>query len=266
MLDRSEVGKRGYLKENFRLFHLRDSRAQKLEYHYHEFDKLILLLSGKVTYVVEGKSYFLKPGDILICTNDNVTYAHTATYVGNVIMWATELEPFWMGIIVSVVIGIALVTFAVWLISGATIDFALSMGITVLVISCPCALGLATPVAIMAGTGKAAENGILIKSAEALENLSSVDTVVLDKTGTVTSGKMSVSDIFVLDKTFTEKEFLSFAYSLENGSEHPLANAIKEKAKSERKTFSFGLGSTTQVTEETTTTTTTVEEDNTVNV
>lgn len=72
MLDRSEVGKRGYLKENFRLFHLRDSRAQKLEYHYHEFDKIILLLSGKVTYVVEGKSYFLKPGDILLVQHNMI--------------------------------------------------------------------------------------------------------------------------------------------------------------------------------------------------
>ena len=137
------------------------------------------------------------------------------------------------GVFVPIVIGIAIITFAVWLISGATPDFALSMGITVLVISCPCALGLATPVAIMAGTGKAAENGILIKTAEALETLSSVDTVVLDKTGTVTTGEMSVSDIYILDKAFTEKEFLSYAYSLENGSEHPLASAIKEKAKSE---------------------------------
>ncbi len=137
------------------------------------------------------------------------------------------------GVFVPIVIGIAVITFVIWLISGATPDFALSMSITVLVISCPCALGLATPVAIMAGTGKAAENGILIKSAEALEMLSTVDTVVLDKTGTVTTGEMSVSDIFVLDKAFTEKEFLSFAYSLEDSSEHPLANAIKEKAKSE---------------------------------
>ena len=137
------------------------------------------------------------------------------------------------GVFVPIVIGIAIITFAGWLISGATPDFSLSMGITVLVISCPCALGLATPVAIMAGTGKAAENGILIKSAETLENLSSVDTVVLDKTGTVTTGEMSVSDIFVLDKNFTEDKFLSYAYSLENSSEHPLANAIKEKAKKE---------------------------------
>lgn len=137
------------------------------------------------------------------------------------------------GVFVPIVITIAVITFAVWIISGATPDFALSMGITVLVISCPCALGLATPVAIMAGTGKAAENGILIKTAESLETLSSIDTVVLDKTGTVTTGEMSVSDIYVFDNSFTEREFLSFAYSLENGSEHPLANAIKEKAKSE---------------------------------
>ncbi len=138
------------------------------------------------------------------------------------------------GVFVPIVIGIALITFIVWLISGKPLDFSLSMGITVLVISCPCALGLATPVAIMAGTGKAAENGILIKSAEALENLSAVDTVVLDKTGTVTTGEMSVSDIFVLDKSFSEDKFLSYAYSLENSSEHPLANAIREKAKEEK--------------------------------
>ncbi len=138
------------------------------------------------------------------------------------------------GVFVPIVIGISILTFIAWLISGEAFDFALSMGITVLVISCPCALGLATPVAIMAGTGKAAENGILIKSAEALETLSSVDTVVLDKTGTITSGEMSVSDIYVLDKSLTEREFLSFAYSLENGSEHPLSNAIKEMARKEK--------------------------------
>ena len=189
--------------------------------------------------------------DTVICAtiNKNGTFKMVATKVGNDTTLSqiiklvdnasntkapiARLADKVSGIFVPVVIAISLVTFAVWLISGATIDFSLSMGITVLVISCPCALGLATPVAIMAGTGKAAESGILIKSAEALENLSSVDTIVLDKTGTITTGEMSVSDIFVLDKTFTEKEFLSFAYSLEYGSEHPLANAIKEKAKNE---------------------------------
>ncbi|MBQ6936682.1 MAG: copper-translocating P-type ATPase, partial [Clostridia bacterium] len=189
--------------------------------------------------------------DTVICAtiNKNGTFKMVATKVGNDTTLSqiiklvdnasntkapiARLADKVSGIFVPGVIAISLVTFAVWLISGATIDFSLSMGITVLVISCPCALGLATPVAIMAGTGKAAESGILIKSAEALENLSSVDTIVLDKTGTITTGEMSVSDIFVLDKTFTEKEFLSFAYSLEYGSEHPLANAIKEKAKNE---------------------------------
>lgn len=151
------------------------------------------------------------------------------------------------GVFVPIVITIAVIAFAVWLISGATPDFALSMGITVLVISCPCALGLATPVAIMAGTGKAAENGILIKTAESLETLSSIDTVVLDKTGTVTTGEMSVSDIYVFDNSFTEREFLSFAYSLENGSEHPLATAIKEKAKRENINLINSIGFSAEI-------------------
>lgn len=95
------------------------------------------------------------------------------------------------GIFVPIVIGIALVTFIVWLVSGASFEFALSNAISVLVISCPCALGLATPVAVMVGTGKAAENGILIKSAESLETMHKVDTIVLDKTGTITSGNQA---------------------------------------------------------------------------
>ena len=103
--------------------------------------------------------------------------------------------------------------------------------ISVLVISCPCALGLATPVAIMVGTGKAAEMGILIKSAESLENLHNVDTVVLDKTGTITSGHPAVTDILVLDHTLTDREFLAEAAGVERGSEHPLAQAVVEAAK-----------------------------------
>ena len=134
------------------------------------------------------------------------------------------------GIFVPVVMAIALVTFIIWLITGAEFESALSFGVTVLVISCPCALGLATPVAIMAGTGKAAENGILVKSAAALETLGSVDKIVLDKTGTVTSGQMSVSDIIVTDKTLSETDFLKFAAALERGSEHPLAAAVRNKA------------------------------------
>lgn len=137
------------------------------------------------------------------------------------------------GIFVPIVIGIAILTAIVWLIAGQTFEFALSNAIAVLVISCPCALGLATPVAIMVGTGKAAEMGILIKSAESLENLHSVDTIVLDKTGTITSGHPSVTDIAVFDAELTEKTFLEQAAAVESGSEHPLAQAIIEKAQKE---------------------------------
>ena len=135
------------------------------------------------------------------------------------------------GVFVPAVIAIAVVTTAVWLIAGQTVGFALARGISVLVISCPCALGLATPVAIMVGTGKAAEYGILIKSAESLENLHSIDTVILDKTGTITSGHPEVTDIEVLDPSMSPEEFLAQAAALEAGSEHPLAQAVVEKAK-----------------------------------
>ena len=135
------------------------------------------------------------------------------------------------GVFVPVVIVIALITAAVWLIAGNGFEFALSNAISVLVISCPCALGLATPVAIMVGTGKAAEMGILIKSAESLENLHSVDTVVLDKTGTITSGHPSVTDIVVLSPDMTEETFLVCAAAAEAGSEHPLAQAVVERAR-----------------------------------
>lgn len=135
------------------------------------------------------------------------------------------------GVFVPVVIGIALVTAIVWLVAGMGVEFALSNAISVLVISCPCALGLATPVAIMVGTGKAAEMGILIKSAESLENLHNVDTIVLDKTGTITSGHPAVTDILVLDHTLTDREFLAEAAGVERGSEHPLAQAVVEAAK-----------------------------------
>ena len=127
---------------------------------------------------------------------------------------------------VPVVIGIALVTAIVWLVCGETVEFALSCAISVLVISCPCALGLATPVAIMVGTGKAAEMGILIKSAESLESLHSIDTIVLDKTGTITSGRPSVTDIIPLNTAMSARELLESAAALESGSEHPLATAI----------------------------------------
>ena len=134
------------------------------------------------------------------------------------------------GVFVPVVMGISVLTFIIWLIAGEGFENALSFAVTVLVISCPCALGLATPVAIMAGTGKAAENGILIKNAAALENLCSVDKIYLDKTGTVTSGEMSVSDIFAVADNMAEKQLLALAASLEKGSEHPLAKAVIKRA------------------------------------
>lgn len=137
------------------------------------------------------------------------------------------------GVFVPIVMVIALVTAIVWLIAGQTFEFSLSCAIAVLVISCPCALGLATPVAIMVGTGKAAEYGILVKSAESLENLHRVDTIVLDKTGTLTSGKPAVTDVQVLDDTLSPASFLALAAALETGSEHPLAQAVTEYAKSQ---------------------------------
>lgn len=133
------------------------------------------------------------------------------------------------GVFVPIVIAIAVIATIVWLIAGYGLEFALSIGISVLVISCPCALGLATPTAIMVGTGKGAANGILIKSAEALETAHSIDTVVLDKTGTITEGKPAVTDILCCEGT-TEKELLQIAASLEKLSEHPLANAIVTEA------------------------------------
>ncbi|MDD5937567.1 MAG: heavy metal translocating P-type ATPase, partial [Clostridiales bacterium] len=133
------------------------------------------------------------------------------------------------GVFVPTVICIALVTAAVWLLAAGSIARALTAGVAVLVISCPCALGLATPVAIMVGTGKGAENGILFKSAEALEVLRSVQTVVLDKTGTVTQGKPVVTDLKPVGET-TEEELLCVAASLEKPSEHPLAQAVVAEA------------------------------------
>ena len=134
------------------------------------------------------------------------------------------------GVFVPVVIAIAVVTAAVWLIAtGGDVTRALTAGVAVLVISCPCALGLATPVAIMVGTGKGAENGILIKSAEALETLHTIQTVVLDKTGTLTQGKPVVTDCRPAPGV-TEEELLCVAASLEKPSEHPLADAITAEA------------------------------------
>ncbi len=129
------------------------------------------------------------------------------------------------GIFVPVVITIAVITIIVWLLSGATFSFALASGIAVLVISCPCALGLATPTAIMVGTGRGAEQGILIKSGESLETAHLVDTVVLDKTGTITEGHPAVAAVRMVPGV-TEAELLGLAASLEKASEHPLAEAI----------------------------------------
>ncbi|HJD27870.1 MAG TPA: heavy metal translocating P-type ATPase [Candidatus Blautia avicola] len=133
------------------------------------------------------------------------------------------------GVFVPAVIGIALVTLAVWLIAGQTIGFALSRAISVLVISCPCALGLATPVAIMVGNGMGAKNGIMFKTAVSLEETGKTQIVALDKTGTITSGEPKVTDMFPADG-ITEQELLTIAWALEKKSEHPLAHAILVKA------------------------------------
>ena len=139
------------------------------------------------------------------------------------------------GVFVPVVITIAVIATAVWLLTGHSVEFSLSIGISVLVISCPCALGLATPTAIMVGTGRGAVNGILIKSAEALETTHSVTTVVLDKTGTITQGKPVVTD--VLPFGAERDELLAVAASLEKRSEHPLAEAIVSEAEKEQLTL-----------------------------
>lgn len=131
------------------------------------------------------------------------------------------------GVFVPIVMSIAALTFAVWMLMGQSLEFSLTCAISVLVISCPCALGLATPVAIMVGTGSGAKMGVLFKNAEALENLHHVNTVVLDKTGTLTTGKPEVTDI--LPGTLKEKELLCVAAALERKSEHPFAKAILHK-------------------------------------
>jgi Cu+-exporting ATPase len=128
-------------------------------------------------------------------------------------------------VFVPVVIGISFLSITVWILLGYPFDFALSIGIAVLVISCPCALGLATPVAIMVGTGKGAEYGILIKSAESLEMAHKIDTVVLDKTGTITEGNPKVTDIFTVE-SISENQLMEIAVALEKPSEHPLSEAI----------------------------------------
>ncbi|MEG0541740.1 MAG: HAD-IC family P-type ATPase, partial [Angelakisella sp.] len=131
------------------------------------------------------------------------------------------------GVFVPVVMGISLLSAVGWLLAGQSLEFALITAIAVLVISCPCALGLATPTAIMVGTGKGAQNGILFKSAEALETAHTIDTIVLDKTGTITMGKPAVTDVLPVAGT-EASTLLSMAVALESLSEHPLARAIAE--------------------------------------
>lgn len=136
------------------------------------------------------------------------------------------------GYFVPAVIGIAVLAAVVWLVLGASWHFALTIAISVLVISCPCALGLATPTAIMVGTGRGAKSGILIKSATALETAHKIDTVILDKTGTITAGKPVVTDILPIK--ITENELLAFAAGLEKLSEHPLGEAIVAAAEAKQ--------------------------------
>lgn len=141
------------------------------------------------------------------------------------------------GIFVPIVISIAVITIIVWLLVGQTFGYALARGISVLVISCPCALGLATPVAIMVGNGMGAKHGILFKTAESLEETGKTQIVVLDKTGTITSGQPKVTDIIPADG-LNEDDLLKMAYALESKSEHPLARAILEKAQEKKLTLS----------------------------
>ena len=138
------------------------------------------------------------------------------------------------GVFVPAVITISIITTMIWLLTGHEFGYALARGISVLVISCPCALGLATPVAIMVGNGMGAKNGILFKTAVSLEEAGKIQIVALDKTGTITSGQPEVTDILPAE-SITEKELLTLAYALEKKSEHPLAKAILEKA------FALGL-------------------------
>jgi Cu+-exporting ATPase len=175
--------------------------------------------SGSIRFIAEkiGKDTTLSQ-IIALIENANMTKAPIAKLADKI-----------SGVFVPIVITIAVFSAVIWLMLGESIEFALSIAISVLVISCPCALGLATPVAIMVGTGKGASNGILIKSAETLETAHTVKTIVLDKTGTITEGKLQVTDILPLNG-YTENELMTLAASLENLSEHPLAGAILKKA------------------------------------
>lgn len=132
---------------------------------------------------------------------------------------------------IPIVIGLALLSGLAWFVSGESVLFSLSIAISVLVIACPCALGLATPTAIMMGTGKGAEYGVLIKSGQILETINDIDVMVFDKTGTLTEGKAELTDIITIDADISEQEVLRLAATVESGSEHPLAQAILNSAK-----------------------------------
>lgn len=181
-------------------------------------------------------SSILKQGNVKMIA-EKVGDETTLSQIINLVEIANETKPKIAkladkiaGIFVPSVIFISLVTFLVWIFVGKEFEFALEMAISVLVISCPCALGLATPVAIMVSTGKGAREGLLIKSSEALENLDKINVVVFDKTGTLTEGKPVVTDI--VSNGMNEDDFLEILYSLESKSEHPLGLAVCEYAKS----------------------------------
>ena len=198
--------------------------------------------------VLTGESLpvFKQPGDAVLTATINRTGAFTlrATKVGRDTTLAhiiglvneaasskapiSRLADRVSAVFVPVVIGIAVLATVVWLLLGRPFDFALSVGIAVLVISCPCALGLATPVAIMVGTGRAAECGILVRSAESFEKAQKIDTVVLDKTGTITEGRPQVTD--VVSRALGREEVLAVLAALERPSEHPLAEAVLREA------------------------------------
>ena len=141
------------------------------------------------------------------------------------------------GIFVPAVIGIAVVTLGAWLIAGQSFGYAIARAVSVLVISCPCALGLATPVAIMVGNGIGAKSGILFKTSAALEQAGRTQIIALDKTGTITTGIMKVTDVIAADG-ISNSDLLSVAYSLESKSEHPISKAIVEYSKNAETVFS----------------------------
>ena len=189
------------------------------------------LAGDKVVSATVNKSGFLK------CRADRVGEDTTLSQIIRLVEEASaskapiaQLADKVAGVFVPVVMGIALVTLAVWLLAGAGAEFAISSAIAVLVISCPCALGLATPVAIMVGTGVGANHGILIKSGEALQQAKEIDTVVMDKTGTITSGKLCFSGCGCYVPDLAVDTLLQIAAALEKKSEHPLAEAILERA------------------------------------